>query len=389
MNLYKYLFFIINYIIIFINISLFLISPGNYKNNIKINNKNNLYLNKFRSSDYYIINLINKSYFKIAKILENTFKYTIYIKKNEFSLIYYLKYITKSIIYSKKKILIYSVDLFSFDFHKKWLKNILKDKYIIKYNKNNPDYLIYNVLGTEHLNPKYNNSIKIAIFTENKIPDFYEADYTIGHYHITYLDRYFKYSIFFWQNLNNTIFSFYRNEKIKKFSKNNKFCAALISNNIVTDGFRIKFINELNKYKKIDMAGNYNNNIGRTISNKIEFLKSYKFSISMENTEGNGYLSEKIIDSFMAGTIPIYYGDYMVDEFINPKTYILIRGENDILSKINYIKKIDNDDKLYKSILKEKVLIDENIKIEYDKELKNFLLHIFNQEKSKSYRKNY
>ena len=103
MNLYKYLFFIINYIIIFINISLFLISPGNYKNNIKINNKNNLYLNKFRSSDYYIINLINKSYFKIAKILENTFKYTIYIKKNEFSLIYYLKYITKSIIYSKKK----------------------------------------------------------------------------------------------------------------------------------------------------------------------------------------------------------------------------------------------------------------------------------------------
>ena len=27
----------------------------------------------------------------------------------------------------------------------------------------------------------------------------------------------------------------------------------------------------------------------------------------MENTEGNGYISEKIVDSFLAGNIPIYY----------------------------------------------------------------------------------
>ena len=45
----------------------------------------------------------------------------------------------------------------------------------------------------------------------------------------------------------------------------------------------------------------------------------------MENSEGDGYISEKIVDAFLAGTIPIYYGDYMIDEFINPKTYILNR----------------------------------------------------------------
>jgi hypothetical protein len=43
----------------------------------------------------------------------------------------------------------------------------------------------------------------------------------------------------------------------------------------------------------------------------------------MENSNGDGYISEKIVDSFRAGTIPIYYGDYILDEFINPKTYIL------------------------------------------------------------------
>ena len=267
-------------------------------------------------------------------------------------------------------------------------KILQKKKYSVNINSDNPDYLIYNIFSCEHLNPKYNNSIKIAYYTENQITDFNTADYCIGHSHINYLDRYFKLSIFFWQNLNNTYFSLYRNEVINNSNKT-KFCAALISNNYITDGFRIKFINELNNYKKIDMAGKYNNNIGRTIENKIEFLKSYKFSISMENTEGNGYISEKIVDSFLAGTIPIYYGDYMVDEYINPKTYILIRGEKDILKKIEYIKRIDNDENLYKSFLKEKVLLNDNIKSENDKELKSFLSHIFEQDKSKAYRKFY
>ena len=117
--------------------------------------------------------------------------------------------------------------------------------------------------------------------------------------------------------------------KILKIPIRTKFCAAIISNAYITDGFRLNFIKELNKYKKVDMGGRYKNNVGK-IKNKIKFLSSYKFSISMENTEADGYSSEKIINSFLSGTIPIYYGDYMIDEFINPDTYILIRGEKDI-----------------------------------------------------------
>ena len=107
----------------------------------------------------------------------------------------------------------------------------------------------------------------------------------------------------------------------------------------MTDYFRINFINELSKYKNVDMGGKYKNNVGK-INDKILFLSSYKFSIAMENTEGDGYISEKIIDSFLSGTIPIYYGSYMVEEFINPKSFILIKGEKDILQKIEYIKKL-------------------------------------------------
>lgn len=40
----------------------------------------------------------------------------------------------------------------------------------------------------------------------------------------------------------------------------------------------------------------------------------------MENSGGDGYVTEKIVDSFLAGNIPIYYGDFLIDEYINPKT---------------------------------------------------------------------
>lgn len=133
------------------------------------------------------------------------------------------------------------------------------------------------------------------------------------------------------------------------------------------------------------MGGLYNNNVGK-IENKIEFLKSYKFSIAMENTEGDGYISEKIMDSFLSGTIPIYYGDYIIDEYINPKAFILIRGKKDMMQKINYIKTIDNNNKLYKKMLKENVFIDIKYKEKIEKEKEEFLLHIFSQDLQKAKR---
>ena len=86
------------------------------------------------------------------------------------------------------------------------------------------------------------------------------------------------------------------------------------------------------------MGGRYRNNVGKII-NKIKFLSSYKFSIAMENTEGDGYVSEKIIDSFLSGSIPIYYGSYMIDEYINPKSIILIRGNKDMKKKNSIYKR--------------------------------------------------
>ena len=258
---------------------------------------------------------------------------------------------------------------------------------IIKIDGNNPDFLIYDVFGCEHKNKKYNNSVKIAFYSENILPDFSEADYSLSQAHIIYMDRYFKYPSFIYRLknfLNNkveNIFQFWQN------TNKTRFCGAVISNSI--QSFRLEFIRQLNKYKHVDMGGNYLNSVGGRVKNKTNFLSSYKFSIAMENSNGDGYISEKIIDSLIAGTIPIYYGNYLIDEYINPKVYILVKGKKDILDKIKYIKKIDNDEKLYNSILKEKIFINDdymNIINQTEEEKGLFLKHIFLQSKNTSKR---
>ena len=283
----------------------------------------------------------------------------------------------------KKTIRIKSVNLFNENKHYEWIRKKISNEFEIIIDEQNPDYLIYNIFGNNDLNTSYQNCIRIAIYTENVMPDLNYADYALGHYHINYLDRYFKYSIFLWNDLNdiNKV-----RKQVLKFKIRNKFCAGAISN--CNSNFRIKFLEKLNKYKKVDMGGKCQNNIGSIVENKIKFFMEYKFSIAMENSGGDGYISEKIVDSFLAGTIPIYYGDFLVDEYINPKTYILIRGDKDIDEKIEYIKKIDNDDKLYRSLMMEKPILNkESINQINENEAKDFLTNIFRQKKEKAFRR--
>ena len=349
-----------------------------------LNKKNKIILLKkinLKNVDNHFINFSLLSYNEMVNKL-NKQQY----KKNNLLLFNYISLLGKKLISKTKKKILYLYFEDNHNYQINFIKSILQSKYIIKISPNNPDYLIYNVFHCKHLNKNYSNTIKIAIYTENQIPDFNIADYAISHAHINYLDRHFTYQRYFFNKL--LLFNkYYRRARNKVLSEpiRKKFCAAVISNFKITDYFRLNFINELSKYKNVDMAGKYKNNVGN-ITDKIEFLSSYKFSIAMENTEGDGYISEKIIESFLSGTIPIYYGGYLLDEFINPKSFILIRGNKDIKEKIEYIKKIDNDNNMYRNILKENILIDKNIFKKYNKEYEEFLFHIFEQDKNRAKR---
>lgn len=46
-------------------------------------------------------------------------------------------------------------------------------------------------------------------------------------------------------------------------------------------------------------------------------LKDYYFSIAIENSKVDNYFTEKIIEPFLLGTIPIYWGAPNIDEYFN------------------------------------------------------------------------
>lgn len=55
---------------------------------------------------------------------------------------------------------------------------------------------------------------------------------------------------------------------------------------------------------------------------KLDALKNYKFHLAIENVKTNYYFTEKLIDCFATGTIPIYWGAKKIDNFFNPKGII-------------------------------------------------------------------
>ena len=122
-----------------------------------------------KNSDIFNINLTRKSYTNISRYLNNKFDTSI----RDFSRIF---------SFDQKVIKIKPTGLFNKSNHLNWLKNKLDDKFKIEYDDPNPDYLIYNIFNDDDKDPKYKDAIRIAIYTENIMPDLNYADYIIGHF---------------------------------------------------------------------------------------------------------------------------------------------------------------------------------------------------------------
>lgn len=255
-----------------------------------------------------------------------------------------------------------------------------------KYNGLGIEYLFYSCFGKEHL--YFSDCIKIYYTGECIVPDFNECDYAIGFDHITFEDRYIRYPLAFF-DFRKDVFNMMKRDELK--NRREKFCAMVVSNNSCANPIREQFFYELSKYRRVDSGGRFLNNIGKPdgVADKREFLKDYKFSLAFENNKHSGYCTEKIVQSFGAGTIPIYWGDPRIFDYFNKKAFICV-DENNIHEAIDMIKKVDNDDDLYRTMLEEPVIIGEkNLEETYDKNLEDWLVNIFSKSVSDARRIDY
>jgi hypothetical protein len=108
----------------------------------------------------------------------------------------------------------------------------------------------------------------------------------------------------------------------------NNYTAAVISNGSLNE--RTAFLEKLEQRLPVLYGGSYKNNIGRKVEgnfaseNLLNFYKNMKFVITMENTKIGHYITEKLINGFRAGTIPIYWGSQHISKYFNSKRFIIL-----------------------------------------------------------------
>jgi hypothetical protein len=118
------------------------------------------------------------------------------------------------------------------------------------------------------------------------------------------------------------------NHKIEKKTKN---ISIIVSEKRMTDGHNLRH-EIISRYKKdIDVFGRGYN----PISNKIEALLDYKFSIVIENCKRDYWFTEKLIDCFVTGTIPIYWGCPSIGDFFDLNGIIVIENIDDLFEIIS------------------------------------------------------
>jgi hypothetical protein len=72
--------------------------------------------------------------------------------------------------------------------------------------------------------------------------------------------------------------------------------------------------------------GIYGKITGNNMPYKLPALKDYMFHITVENMIDHTYFTEKLIDCFVTGTVPIFRGSHKIDRFFNPDGIIFFDG---------------------------------------------------------------
>ena len=287
------------------------------------------------------------------------------------------------------------------DFWEHWnqednfIVNTLKKYFKVEFSEN-PDYVFYSNFSKRLDHMKYKNAVKIFYTQENLCPDFNFADYGIGFEELTYGDRYLQFPICY---IDERYGDAWRKMKIKHMDVqgnaekyiNREFCGMVVSNKDA-DSIRDEFFEKLSQYRFVSSGGRYRNNIGQPkgVIDKLEFLEKHKFSLCFENSSHPGYYTEKLIEGFAAKTVPIYWGDPHIEQIFNPNAFINLSNCKTVDEMIEKVKTVELDEKKYVSMLLEPALNEKYNTIWENKqqELENFLLHIFSEEKEKTYRRN-
>jgi alpha(1,3/1,4) fucosyltransferase len=253
------------------------------------------------------------------------------------------------------------------DFWPEWkdenfIEPILRTKFDVVIDQKNPDVLFHSIFGGMRETPKYKCK-KVLYLGENWRSDRFGADYSISFDHHSETN----YRLPLWQvylmikpELKDRLFNRVRRQSF------DHFCAFAVSN--PSNSLRNSHFDKLHEYKRVESYGKVRtNNLGLINFSKGKYWRdakdqyfsenTHKFMMAYENTHYPGYCTEKLMDAFLAGSLPLYWGDHKVGNEWNSNAFVHISKLGP--DWIEKVKEIDNNKDLFESIYKEPVFTEE------------------------------
>ena len=247
--------------------------------------------------------------------------------------------------------------------------NTLRKDYVCELS-DTPDYLFFSTFGCKHL--QY-TCVKIMFIGENIVPDFNICDYALAFDHLDFGDRYMRLPLF----LVRDNFKSFKPDSVfsEEDALRRKFCSIVVSNVKIASPMREKFFRALSRYKQVDSGGRLWNNVGGPVADKHQFISQYKFNIAFENSRSNGYTTEKIMDAMIANSLPIYWGNPLIEKDFNPRSFVDISEFKDIDEAVDRIVELDRNDDLYIEMLRQ-CWVNDTTMFHWEERLLQFLKNI-------------
>jgi hypothetical protein len=85
-------------------------------------------------------------------------------------------------------------------------------------------------------------------------------------------------------------------------------------------------------------------------------MQNHFYKENFENVDVPGLIDEKVIESLIAGTIPLYYGNDQIGEILNEDAILNYHKFNSDEAFVEEIIKIDKDKNLYREIASQPII---------------------------------
>ena len=214
----------------------------------------------------------------------------------------------------------------SFDPHDNFLTRLLETRWRIELVAE-PDFLIHSCIGRGRHDHRRYDCVRIFYTGENVAPDWLSTDWAFT-FDDTDHPRHFR--LPHWP--------FYIDPPLLVkglaaggaaggpadveaiLAARPRFCGFVVSNPLCKT--RNEFFRRLSTYKRVDSGGKLFNNVGGRVADKRAFLAECRFTIAFENESHPGYTSEKVAEPMLVNTIPIYWGDPLVGNDFDTRSFL-------------------------------------------------------------------